>query len=82
MHHTMDGAMGIGMALWLIVGLLVLVLLVLGIIWLVRQLQSSPVRGILPAAGSGALREVELRYARGEIDRDTYLAMRDDLRPN
>lgn len=82
MHYVMDGGMGIGMALWLLIGLLLLVLLVLGIVWLVRQLQGSTERGHSPASGSGALRELQMRYARGEIDRDTYLAMRDDLSPN
>lgn len=73
-----DGMMmGIGMTVWLLVGLAVLAVLVLGIIWLVRQLRS-------PADARGgprpdAQRELEMRYARGEVDRETYLAMRDDL---
>jgi putative membrane protein len=71
-----DGMMGIGMVLWWLIGIALLVLLVLGIVWLSRQL-GSPGR---ESPGGEALRELELRYARGEIDRDTYLAMRDDLR--
>lgn len=73
-----DGMMGIGMVLWGLIGLALLVLLVLGIVWLVRQLQ-APSRGS-SSPDADALRALELRYARGEIDRDTYLAMRDDLR--
>lgn len=82
MHYMMDGAMGIGMVLWLLVGLLVLVVLVLGILWLVRQLQSSADPAHSRVQGSGALRQLEMRYARGEIDRDTFLSMRDDLSQN
>lgn len=75
----MDGMMGISMLLWWLIGLALLVLLVLGIVWLVRQLQ-SPGRGQSSPSESDPLRELDLRYARGEIDRDTYRAMRDDLR--
>ncbi len=75
----MDGMMGIGMLLWWLIGLALLVLLVLGIVWLARQLQSRS-RSQSSPAESDPLRELELRYARGEIDRDTYLGMRDDLR--
>lgn len=75
----MDGMMGIGMLLWWLIGLALLVLLVLGIVWLIRQLQ-SPARAESPPPDTDALRELELRYARGELERDTYLAMRDDLR--
>ena len=75
----MDGMMGIGMLLWWLIGLALLVLLVLGIVWIVRQLQ-SPARGQPSPSESDPRRELELRYARGEIDRDTYRAMRDDLR--
>ena len=54
----------------------VLVLVVLGIVWLVRRLSgdSSGSR-----AAPSAMDELERRYARGEIDRTTYLQMRDDL---
>ncbi len=74
-----NGMMGAGMIVGLVVSLALLTLLVLGIVWMVRQLQNSPAGGRLPASAGGAVRELELRYARGEIDRDTYFAMRDDL---
>jgi putative membrane protein len=54
----------------------VLVLVVLGIVWLVRRL-SGDSSGSHPAPS--AIDELERRYARGEIDRTTYLQMRDDL---
>ena len=51
--------------------------MVLGIVWLVRQLR-SPADGRLRPLHD-AQRELEVRYARDEVDRETYLAMRDDL---
>jgi putative membrane protein len=56
----------------------VLVLVVLGIVWLVRRL-SSEGSGHSRGPARSAREELELRYARGEIDRTTYLQMRDDL---
>jgi putative membrane protein len=56
--------------------LAVLVLVVLGIVWLVRKLSAD---GGTHRSGSSAMDELELRYARGEIDRTTYLQMKDDL---
>jgi putative membrane protein len=69
--------------LWLLFVVVVqfgaLVLVVLGIIWLVRHLGAGS-----PGANGGpnrlALDELEMRYARGEIDRSTYLQMQDDLK--
>ena len=68
--------------LWLIFAvamqLAVLALVVLGIIWLVRHLGAGNA-----GAGGGsrsALDELEMRYARGEVDRTTYLQMQDDLK--
>jgi uncharacterized membrane protein len=55
----------------------VLVLVVLGIVWLVRRLGGDATRSH-PAPS--AMDELELRYARGEIDRTTYLQMVDDLK--
>lgn len=74
-----DGMMGIGMAVCLLVGLGLLVLLVLGIVWLVRHAQAPRLAGGRTPSESGARHELEMRYARGEIDRETYLVMRDDL---
>ena len=67
-----------GMALFgSLLGLALLVLLVLAIVWLVRQLFGQQRHST--SGPNGALEELELRYARGEIDRDSYLAIRADL---
>jgi uncharacterized membrane protein len=54
----------------------VLVLVVLGIVWLVRRLSSDSSSN---RVARSAIDELEVRYARGEIDRTTYLQMREDL---
>jgi len=68
--------------LWLLfvvaMQLAVLALVVLGIVWLVRRLSAGDAGA---SQGSpSALDELEMRYARGEIDRTTYLQMQDDLK--
>jgi uncharacterized membrane protein len=67
--------------LWLLFALAmqiaVLVLVVLGIVWLVRKLGSDTSNN---RAAPPAIDELELRYARGEIDRTTYLQMLEDLK--
>lgn len=68
-----------GMALFGgLLGVALLVLLVLAIVWLVRQLFGGQ-REPDAERTSGALEELESRYARGEVDRDTYLTIRADL---
>ena len=68
-----------GMALFGgLLGVTLLALLVLAVIWLARQLSGGQREGDTRRT-SGALEELELRYARGEVDRDTYLTMRKDL---
>ncbi len=86
-----DGMMwnGVGagfMVVWMVFGLLLIVLLVVGIVWLFRQVSSDGGRPTdqqrPPASGpaSGTAREdVDRRYARGEISREEYRAIRDDL---
>lgn len=81
-----DGSGGAVMAIWMIFGLLLIVLVVVGLVWLVRQVssngggraehQGSPPSG--PASGS-AREELDRRYARGELSREEYRAMREDL---
>lgn len=58
----------------LAIGLVVLI--VVGITWLVRQLGTEG--GRRPPERS-AIAELEVRYARGEVDRETYIAIRRDL---
>lgn len=76
----MDGMMGMGwwMALWGIVGLVVLALAVLGVVWLARGLPGKP--GKSESAGDRAEEEVRQLYAAGHIDREEYLRRLDDLR--
>lgn len=72
----MGSMLGMGGATWLLV--LLLLLIVGGVLLAVvlTRRRSSDV-----AAGhGGALDELDGRYARGEVERDTYLQIRDDLR--
>lgn len=81
-----NGAGGVGVVVWMIFGLLLLALLVVAVVWLVRQVspnsggpsdqQRTPSSG--PASGS-AREELDRRYARGEISREEYRTIRDDL---
>lgn len=73
----MPGCMVSGMGIvWLLVGIGALVLIAIGVIWLVTRL-----RGVGASGGrtATALDELDRRYARGELDRDTYLQMRRDI---
>lgn len=56
---------------------LVLAALIAGVVWLVRALRDGRRSG-----ASTALEALEVRYARGELDRDEYLQRRDDLQPH
>lgn len=66
---------------WLgvLVAIALVVLIVVGIAWLVREIGRE--RDGRPR-GRSAIEELELRYARGEVDRETYLATRGDLEAN
>jgi putative membrane protein len=74
------GDMGWWMVLWGVfwglVALALLVLIVLGIVWLARDL-FRPVRG--RSGYDPAEADLRGRYARGEIDRDEYLRRLVDL---
>lgn len=74
--NAIGGFMWAGMLISGVLGLALIILLVVGIVWLVRQLgrQEGRRRG-----DPSAIAEIELRYARGEVDRETYLAIRRDL---
>ena len=54
-------------------GFIVGILIVVGVVLLVRHLWRGR------AAASAAIEALDVRYARGEIDRDTYIKMRKDL---
>lgn len=70
--HMMDWGYGygIGMMFGPVLWLIVLGLVVVGVIWLVRQLD-----GHAPQKGSSdALAELDMRFARGDIDAEEYAA--------
>lgn len=70
-----DGMMaGPMMIVMLIIWVLVLAALIAGIVWLVRRLTEDG-----RSRGSSAIDVHEMRYSRGEIDRDEYLQRRNDL---
>jgi putative membrane protein len=78
-----DGGSIAAMVFWLVL----LVLLVVGVVFIVRTAGRRPI-GPLFGPGPGlwgppgphhALAELDLRYARGEIERDDYLQRRADL---
>ncbi len=66
------------MLIWAILGIAFIVLAVVGVAWLVRQPGRNE-RGRRRLPERTAIEELELRYARGEVDRETFLAMREDL---
>jgi putative membrane protein len=61
---------------WAVFWVVVLALLVAGAIWLARTLTRPP---NLPGGPGPARAELDLRYARGELDREEYLQRRADL---
>ena len=76
MPGWMVAGMGIAGVIWLVIGISVLVLIVVVVVWLATRLRRAGVSG---GRASTALDELDHRYARGELDRDTYLQMRQDL---
>lgn len=71
-----DGTMigPVMMVVMMIVAILVLGALIAGIVWLVRNVTEGSRSG-----RPNAMETLEVRYARGEIDRDEYLQRRSDL---
>jgi putative membrane protein len=77
MGGWMMNGMGVYGVVWLLVSLALLVLIIVAVVWLIARLRGdSTATG---ARGSRARDELDARYARGEVDRDTYLQMRRDL---
>ena len=72
----MGGFMWAGMLISAVLGFALIILVIVGIVWFVRHLgrEAQP-----PRHGRSALADLELRYARGEVDRETYLVIRRDL---
>lgn len=78
MGDGMMGGMGAWMLLWVLVGIAILVLAVVGIIWLVRSSSSSSPAS--PASPRETPDEVlSRRYAAGEIDDEEYARRRSVL---
>lgn len=66
--------------LGIVLHFIVAVLAIAAIVVLVRYVAARPWRGGRPGAHrSAAIEELDLRYARGEIDRADYLTRRADL---
>lgn len=68
----MGGWMGGAMLLWLFVGLAFLALVVVATLWLVRNMSGGGARG-------DARRELDLRYARGDLSSEEYNERRERL---
>lgn len=81
------GMMGGGHPLMALAGLLFFLLLVALVVWAVvvlvrhgRRAKGAPAESAAPAPkGDDALEIARLRYARGEITRDEFVALRDEL---
>lgn len=70
----MDWGYGYGMMFGPVLWLIVLGLVVVGVFWLIRRLDAEA-----PRKASGALAELDLRLARGEIDIAEYTARKKAL---
>lgn len=70
--HMMGGGYGagVGMIFGPVLWIVVLGLIVAGVIWFVRRLDGHPSH----QRSSGAMAELDLRFARGEIDAEDYAA--------
>lgn len=75
---SMGGFMWVGMLIWAVLGIALIILAVVGVVWLVRRLGRDG-RGRRRLPDRNPIEELELRYARGEVDRETFLAIRADL---
>lgn len=72
------GGYWLGMGLHGLFWLLLVAAIVVGIIWAVRA-SGRPYESAARKAGSSAREVLDERYARGDIDREEYLARRKDL---
>lgn len=77
--HPMMGGWGMG-GFGIILNIAIWVLVISAVVWLVRRLlQSEGGRRSDSASGSRALDILKERYARGEIDKSQYEAMKRDI---
>lgn len=81
----MDGMMGDGMGMGLMMvlmmlfGFVLLALAVAAVIWVVRSVAGDSSRASTAPDDDAARRELDLRYARGDLTREDYLQRRSDL---
>lgn len=77
--HMMGGGYGsgVGMIFGPVIWIIVLGLIVAGVIWFVRRLDGHPSH----PRPSDAMAELDLRFARGEIDAEDYAARKKLLAP-
>ncbi|MGP6090030.1 SHOCT domain-containing protein [Antarctobacter jejuensis] len=69
--YMMDGyGHGIGMMFGPVLWLIVLGLVVAGVIWFIRQ----PINSASERVSGGAMAELDMRLARGDIDAEDYAA--------
>ena len=81
----MNGYGGWGVGAWLMMALItlaVLALIVAGVVALNRRSHSSTPPPLAGTGGSDALRTLNDRFARGEIDEAEYTKRRDLLKPS
>lgn len=74
---TMGGWMWAGMLFWMVLGVATLVLVVMAVLWIATRMRAGGPERV--GADPAALAELERRYARGEIDRESFLTARRDL---
>ncbi|MEX2551812.1 MAG: SHOCT domain-containing protein [Actinomycetota bacterium] len=75
MLDMMDAGMTWMMGFGFIFMIALLALVIAGFVWLLRNMSPRDRRD----GKSGALSELEMRYARGDLDREDYLQRREDL---
>ena len=71
--------------IWMILNLVITVAVVIGIIWfiiwIVRRISSNEQSNLSAGSAAQSPREIlQIRYARGEITRDQYLEILEDLK--
>ncbi len=69
----------IGMILNLVITIGVIVGLILLVVWAVRRLSGNQQSGIQAPSGQSARDIAQMRYARGEITREQYQELLEDL---
>lgn len=79
MWHDMGGGMALGMALWGLLGVLLIVGVIVALFRLAGPLPTQ-FRGNLPEEPTSARRILDERFARGEIDQEEYQKRRQLLR--